>query len=188
MVLVDFLGSGGSDGNTCSIGYKEAGQVKACFDYVQSKGEKSIYLFGISMGAVAIMKCIKDFHPDVKGIILECPFGYFKTTVKNRFNNFGVPTFPMADLLMIWGSYHTGYWTYNHNPAEYAKEISCPTLLLHGKNDHAVSKKEIDDIYKNLKEKKTLKTFENTGHDIFTPANIYIWLGVVKNFLIETGT
>jgi uncharacterized protein len=167
VVLVDFLGSGGSDGNEVSIGYHEADQVKACFDDVKASGENNIYLFGISMGAVAIMKCMKDHNPDVKGIILECPFGNMKTTIKKRCKNFGVPSFPMTDLLMLWGSYHTGYWTYDHNPIDYAPSIHCPTLLMHGEFDHAVSKKEIDGIFQNLPEQKTLKTFKRTGHDIF---------------------
>lgn len=188
VVLVDFLGSGGSDGNTVSLGYNEAEQVKACYDHINAKGEKNIYLFGISMGAVAIMKYVKDEKPPVKGIILECPFGYFKTTVKNRFRNFGIPSFPMADILMLWGSYHTGYNTYEHNPADYAKEIKCPTLLMHGEIDHAVSKKEIDDIYNNIKGEKTLKIFENTGHDIFSPKNFDSWYGSVVDFMISTGT
>ncbi len=188
VVLVDFLGSGGSDGSTCSIGYYEAEQVKACYDYVQAKGEKNIYLFGISMGAAAIMKCVKDHQPDVKGIFLECPFGDFKTTVKNRFRNFGLPTFPLADLLMIWGSYHAGYWTYHHNPSEYAKEIHCPTMLLYGEKDYAVSRKEINTIFKNLQGEKKLSIFEKTGHEIYMNHTQQQWLVEVQYFLAFTGT
>jgi alpha-beta hydrolase superfamily lysophospholipase len=188
VMLVDFLGSGGSDGNTVSIGYYEADQVKACIDYLNEKGEKNVYLFGISMGAVASMKCVNDHQPNIKGLIVECPFGYFKSTVKNRFKNFGVPSFPMADLLMLWGNYHMGYNTYSHNPVDYAAHINCPTLLMHGEKDHAVSKKEIDDIYANLKGEKFLKTFPNTGHDIFLPKNEITWMNTVIDFMISTKT
>ena len=140
------------------------------------------------MGSVAIMKCVKDNHPDLKGIILECPFGNFKTTVKKRFKNFGIPTFPMADLLMLWGSYHSGYWIYGHNPVDYAKEINCPTLLLYGEWDHAVSRKEIDNMYKNLKGEKTLKVFKRTDHEIYRAHNSKEWVDAIKIFLAETGT
>lgn len=187
VMLVDFLGSGGSDGNTVSIGYYEADQVKACIDYLAPK-EKNIYLFGISMGAVACMKCVNDYHPPMKGLIVECPFGCFKTTVKNRFKNFGIPSFPMADLLMLWGSYNTGYNCYQHNPVDYASNIHCPTLLIHGEKDHAVSKKEIDDIFANLQGEKYLKTFPKTGHDIFIPKNEAEWMNTVEDFMIATKT
>jgi len=188
VMLVDFLGSGGSDGNTVSIGYYEADQVKVCIDELIQQGEQNIYLFGISMGAVASMKCVNDYQPNIKGLIVECPFGYFKTTVKNRFKNFGVPTFPMADLLMLWGSYHTGYSTYSHNPVDYANNIHCPTLVLLGEKDHAVSKKEIDDIYANLKGEKFLKTFSETGHDIYIPKNEEQWSNTMIDFMVSTKT
>src|SRR5688500_18856644 len=69
VILVDFLGSGGSDGNQVTIGYEEAEQVKYCFNYAKENGHNTIYLFGISMGAVSIMKCMKDHHLSVQGII-----------------------------------------------------------------------------------------------------------------------
>lgn len=45
-MLVDFMGSGNSEGNQTTIGYKEAQEVKSTFDYLNQKGEKNIYLFG----------------------------------------------------------------------------------------------------------------------------------------------
>ena len=59
--LVDFMGSGGSEGNQTTIGFLEAEQVETSFNYLKNKGEKNILLFGTSMGAVAIMKAIHDF-------------------------------------------------------------------------------------------------------------------------------
>ncbi len=44
-MLVDFMGSGGSEGDQTTIGFKEAEEVKTCYDYIASKGEKNIYLF-----------------------------------------------------------------------------------------------------------------------------------------------
>ena len=54
--LVDFMGSGGSDGNQTTIGFYEAEEVKTAFNYLEACGEKNIILFGTSMGAAAIMK------------------------------------------------------------------------------------------------------------------------------------
>jgi len=61
-LLVDFMGSGGSEGNQTTVGFKEAEEVMTCYNYVASKGESHIYLFGTSMGAVAILKAIKDYR------------------------------------------------------------------------------------------------------------------------------
>lgn len=64
-LLVDFMGTGGSEGNQTTIGYLEAEQVKTCFNYLKEQGESQIYLFGTSMGAVAILKATRIllFHP-----------------------------------------------------------------------------------------------------------------------------
>lgn len=109
-LLVDFMGSGGSEGNQTTIGFKEAEEVKTAFEYVEKQGEKSIYLFGNSLGAVAIMKAMSDFNLDAKGIILECPFGSMYKTTCARFSNMNVPSFPMAGLLVFWGGIQNGFW------------------------------------------------------------------------------
>jgi hypothetical protein len=185
ILLIDFMGSGGSEGNTTTIGFKEAEQVKSAYDYLTDQGEKNIYLFGTSMGAVAIMKAIKEYDLKPKSIILECPFGTMYETVSARFKNMNVPSFPMAELLVFWGGVQNGFWAFNHNPREYAKKITCPTLLLYGEKDKNVSRKEIDDIYTNLLGYKTLKTYPLSGHENYLNRYKNEWEEDVKNFLID---
>ncbi len=163
--LIDFMGSGGSEGNTTTIGFKEAEQVKAAYDYLQGKGVTDIYLFGTSMGAVAIMKAVEDYNLKPRGIIIECPFGSMYQTVSARFKNMNIPTFPMAGLLVFWGGIENGFWAFNHNPTGYAKNITCPALLLYGEQDKNVSRQEIDNIFANLAGRKSLKVFKLAGHE-----------------------
>lgn len=181
--LIDFMGSGGSEGNTTTIGFKEAEQVKTAYNYLLSKGEKEIYLFGTSMGAVAIMKAIKDYDMQPRAIILECPFGTMYDTVAARFSNMNVPTFPMAGLLVFWGGVQNNFWAFSHNPTTYAKHISCPTLLLFGEKDKNVSRKEIDEIYNNLAGSKKLKTYSSAGHENYLNKYRNLWTEDVANFL-----
>lgn len=181
--IVDFMGSGGSEGNQTTIGFMEGEQVKTCFDYLTIQGEKNIYLFGTSMGAVAIMKCMNDYTIHPKGILIECPFGSMYQTVCARFKTMHAPTFPMAGLLVFWGGVQNGFWAFGHNPAEYAKNISCPTLLMSGGKDEKVSAEEINEIFSNLKGKKYLKTYEESGHENFLTKNETEWREDVKEFL-----
>lgn len=182
-LLVDFMGSGGSEGDQTTIGAKEAEEVTTCFEYIAGKGEKNIYLYGSSMGAVAIMKAISDDGIAPKGIITGCPFGTMYKTVCARFDIMGVPSFPMAGLLMFWGSAENGFWAFSHNPEEYAKAITCPTLLLWGEKDNRVSRSEIDAIYTNLAGPKTLKTFPQTGHGAYVDTDHDVWVADVQQFL-----
>jgi hypothetical protein len=44
-ILVDFMGSGGSEGNQTTIGFKEADQVNTAYQYAKERGDSNIYLF-----------------------------------------------------------------------------------------------------------------------------------------------
>ncbi len=184
ILLVDFMGSGGSEGKSTTIGYKEAEQVKDCFNYLVNEGEGNIILFGTSMGAAAILKAMDDYSLNTSAIILECPFGSLYETVKARFRLMNVPTFPMAGLLCFWGGVQNGYWAFSHNPIEYAKGVSCPTLLLFGALDNRVSLQETEMIFDNLNGEKILKIYPSKGHDVFA-GNEMNWAEDVSNFLIR---
>jgi len=185
-LLVDFMGSGGSEGNQTTIGYDEATQVKTAFEFIQQQGEKKIFLFGTSMGAVAIMKALNDYTITPTAIILECPFGTMQKTVEARFTEMKIPSFPMAYLLMFWGGTQNGFNAFAHNPEEYAKKIITPTLLLYGKKDKSVSITETQAIYTNLRCKnKELEFYENAGHDNYLVEYKPKWIKDVKTFLAK---
>jgi uncharacterized protein len=183
VMLVDFMGSGGSGGNQTTIGFKEAEQVKKCFDVIAQKKKGNIYLFGTSMGAVAIMKAIHDYKIEPDGIILECPFGTMYQTVSARFRNMNLPVFPAAGFLVFWGGVINGFWAFNHNPISYASSIKCPTLLMHGAKDETVSKQEIMDIFKKLRCEKKLHIYKNAGHVNYLQHHQTEWTKHVSDFL-----
>lgn len=163
-MLVDMMGAGGSTGNTVTIGYQEAGNVKDCYNYLNKNGEENIILYGISMGAAASMKAIKDFNLQPSGLITEAPFATIYDAVAHRFDDAGVPRFPMAQLLLFWGGLQNGFWAFSHNPADYAKHITCPVLLLYGAKDGRVSMSETQTIKNNLAGKSKLIVYHNAGH------------------------
>lgn len=183
--LVDFMGSGGSEGNRTTIGYYEAEQVKTAVEYLVQKGEKNILLFGTSMGAVSIMKAIGADGLDVKAAILECPFGSMREAIEMRFKIVGVPTFPMTDLLLFWGGLQNGFNAYRHNPDRYAKGMKCPVLLLYGERDDRVSPVEINRIFKNLGGPKNLKTYPEAGHVNYLLKYKEEWRKDVSKFLSQ---
>lgn len=180
--LVDFMGSGGSEGNKTTIGFDEAQQVTTVYNYLKETNN-NIQLFGTSMGAVAIMKSISDDKIKPDGIILECPFGSMYNTVGARFENMNVPKFPMVGLLVFWGGAQNGFWAFGHNPTEYAKEINCKTLLMYGEKDDKVSKSEIDEIYENLNGEKTLKLYPEAGHENYLNTYSDDWKTDIEAFL-----
>lgn len=186
-LLIDFMGSGESEGNQTTIGFHEAQEVKNAFDFIHNRGEKNIFLFGTSLGAAAIMKAKKDYALDCKAILIECTFGTMLETVKARFHVLKVPAFPMAHLLVFWGGLENDFNAFGHNPQEYAQGIACPTLLMYGEKDVDVSRKEIDEIYKNLKGPKTLCTYPLAGHENYLRKYKTKWIEDVSAFLKESS-
>ncbi len=183
VLLVDFMGSGGSEGNETTIGYKEAQNVKDCYDYIASRDKHPVYLFGNSMGSAAILKSIHDYNFQPVGIIIECPFGSMYKTTCARFREMHVPFFPMAGLLMFWGGAECDFWPFSHNPQDYASSVNCPTLLMAGGQDDKVSKEEIDLIYAHLNGSKRLVTFPMARHEDYFKQYKTEWMKEVATFL-----
>src|SRR5688572_6605582 len=182
-ILVDFRGSGGSEGNQTTIGFKEAEDVKTVMDSLRNSGERNIILFGTSMGAAAIMKAVHDDLAAPSAIIIECPFGTTLQTVKSRFKTMGIPAFPMAYFLTFWGGTLNGFNAFDHNPEMYASKINCPTLLLYGEQDEKVSLAETQEIFKNLNGQKKLKTYPDAGHENYLTRYRKEWTADVAKFL-----
>ncbi len=186
-LLVDFMGSGSSEGSQTTIGYEEAEQVKTCFDFVTGANETQIYLYGTSLGAVAILKAIEDYGLEPDGIIIECPFGTMYETTVARFRSMKIPSFPMAALLVFWGGAVNGFWGFAHNPVNYAKSVHCPTLLLYGEQDEKVSRGEINRIYNNISGSKRLKTYPLAGHENYLVKYQTEWVNDVQAFIKSTA-
>ncbi len=183
--MIDFRAHGQSEGNISSIGYYEARDVKAAYDYIAAAGEKSIVLWGISLGAATITKAMNDYSTvQPKKIILEMPFGSMLAAVEGRVRIMGLPDEPIGVLLTFWGGTELGVWAFGNKPQEYVKKITCPVLLQWGKKDPRVSEKETDAVYANLALKeKILKKYDGIAHESICTKAHEQWVHNVSAFL-----
>jgi uncharacterized protein len=184
VLLTDFRAHGNSEGNTCTIGYDEATDVKAAYDYIKTTGEKNIVLWGISLGAATITRAVSEYKLQPKKIILEMPFGSLTDAVKGRVRLMHLPEQPIATLLTFWGGTEQGFWGFTHNPADYAKNITCPTLIQWGKLDPRVTQAETDAILKNLAStQKKLVVYETAKHESLLKNDPAKWKQELSAFL-----
>jgi uncharacterized protein len=182
-LLIDFRAHGSSKGNTCTIGYYEAEDVKLAYDYVKLQGEKNILLWGISMGAATITKAMNDYDLKPSKIILEMPFASILQAAEGRIKMMKLPAQPLATLITFWGGIEHGFWAFNMKPNEFAKKINCPVLLQWGKNDPRVSQAETDAIYVNINSKKKLVVYDSCAHESLCKKENQKWMNEVTSFL-----
>jgi uncharacterized protein len=182
-LLLDFRAHGNSEGNTCTVGFNEAEDVKLAYEYLAKKGEKNILLYGASLGAATITKAISDYPLKPSKIILEMPFGSLIQAVKGRLRIMQLPQQPLASMLTFWGGTLQGFWAFNLKPSDYVKKIQCPVLLQWGKNDPRVSMEETQLIYENIISQKKLVIYEQSAHESFCKKENAKWVGEVTAFL-----
>jgi pimeloyl-ACP methyl ester carboxylesterase len=139
------------------------------------------------MGAAAVLRAISLGQISPAGLILECPFDRLSTTVKHRFRAMGVPSFPLADLLLLWGGIQKGFNAFAHNPDNYARAVQCPVLLMHGDCDPRVTLDEVKRVYQAIPGRKELKLFPRLGHELYVTAHPEVWKQNVEDFLKTIG-
>jgi alpha-beta hydrolase superfamily lysophospholipase len=183
ILLLDFRAHGGSQGNTCTIGYDEAEDVKLAYDQLRSEGEKNIILFGASLGAATITKSISDYKLAPSKVILDMPFASLTDAVKGRLKIMKLPAEPLGSLLTFWGGTTHGFWAFNHNPYEYVRKIKCPVLLQRGQNDERVTQEETEKIYANISSPKKLVIYQNSAHESLCKKETAKWTSEVTAFL-----
>jgi alpha-beta hydrolase superfamily lysophospholipase len=182
--LVDFYGSGGSGGNETSIGFYEALDVTKAFDYARLLPRSgAIILYGASMGAAAVLKGAGDDKLKPAGLILECPFDSLIRTVRHRFTSRGIPSFPLADLLVFWGGVGEGFNGFQYRPVDSAAHIERPTLLMNSDSDPWVQPAEARAIFDALRGPKVLRFFAGVGHDTGLRRRPDEWKSAVGEFL-----
>ena len=184
VVLADFRGSGNSSGNTCTIGYYEAEDVKTTYAYCKEQfPNQKIYLYGSSMGAAAITRAVGELHINPSGILLQSSFATMLGAVQARFKLQGVPSFPSAHLITFWGGYLNDFYAFDHNPSDYASHIQCPTLIIHGMLDDRVSYEDALCIYNEISGPKEMAVFGKSGHESILNKEELNWIYFVTNFM-----
>ncbi len=164
-VLVDFRGSGGSDGMVTTLGWLEARDVAAATAWARNEWSRErLILYGQSMGAAAVLRAMATENVTADGIILECPFDRMLTTVGHRYQLTGLPAFPFARLLVFWGGVQNGFNAFAHNPVVYARAVSCPALVLDGEHDPWVLPDEARRVAAAMRGPTQCHIFQDGGH------------------------
>ncbi len=183
VLLTDFRAHGNSSGNESMAGYVEDKDVVTAYRFAESKGARTIVMWGVSMGAATILNAVANDDLKPTKIFLDCPYATFLDGTKGFLRLVHAPE-PLAYLMMMWGSVEKGTWAFNNQPKEYAKKVTMPTLLMRGAKDVRVTQAETELIFNNLATKdKQLVIFDESPHGAIVKFEKEKWEATVKAFL-----
>jgi len=187
VLLVDMMGAGGSYGLRSTIGFLEARNVKACYDYAkQELNEDKIILLGFSMGAAAIIKAQSDYNMDIDALIAEATYATFKGTVNKRLDKLHLPHWPVSDLFTFWTGKINGYDAFTANPINYAQNINKSVLVMGGGKDPNIPTQETHEIFDSFSSKyKKMRIFPESLHESYLLKYQEEWKSTVEEFLNE---
>jgi alpha-beta hydrolase superfamily lysophospholipase len=187
-LLLDFRGEGGSSGQDTTLGVREGTDVAVALRYAQRTWPgRPFVLYGVSMGAAAVLRAVarEGIAPDA--VILESPFDTLVSTVGNRLHSMGLPAFPSAQLLVLWGSVQQGFDGFDHNPVDYARSVKCPALVLHGELDPRATPEQAQAVFGNLGGPKEFVSFAGAKHESLVARDPAFWKARVAGFVGGIG-
>lgn len=139
-LLFDFRGSGESEGDEVTVGWKEVRDLAGAVDYARERGAKRVGLIGWSMGgATALMTGAR--LPEVDAVISDSAYSDFGPFILENAKNWTkLPDMPFTYII---------YWTIPRMLGADLSQVSPirdmqalarkPVLLVHGSLDTAIA-------------------------------------------------
>jgi uncharacterized protein len=191
VMLVDFRAHGNSSGSVTTMGVKESEDVKLAYEFAITQHKNNIFLWGTSMGAVAISKAIADYTFKPAGLILEMPFQSMKSHLEGRARALGfqgIPEKPFGFFVTWWIGMERGIKAFGHKTDSYVSKINCPVLIQWGDQDNYVTRSEIEKIYQaTASPSKKFVVYQGASHQSLAQHNVEKWRAETGKFLLENS-
>lgn len=184
----------GSSGRTIRYGIEGGRDVLAVVDHVRQYPEvdpSRIYVLGLSHGAaLALGAAAEDAAGHIAGVSADSAYANLTTAAFRYVTAFGwIPKFvawPTA-FAMFRVANLVHHIEFKHcNPAEWAKRIECPVLLIHGTADWRIPPAESVCIFDQIQSRKDLWLVQGAGHTKAFARNPHEYVRRVKQHLYRT--
>ncbi|MGB1110765.1 MAG: alpha/beta hydrolase, partial [Gammaproteobacteria bacterium] len=130
VLMPDLRAHGESGGERVTLGWREAGDVQAAFEWLEEKDKPcAMGLIGFSLGAVAAT--LSESRDRWDALILEAMFPNLEDAVANRLEmRLGAWARSLSPLLLVQTRWYLGVGSSVINPAKSLVEIKAPVLLI----------------------------------------------------------
>ena len=164
LLLFDFRYFGESEGYYSTAGIKEVNDLLAAIQYLKSRDIDEAGIWGFSMGAaVALMTAPKTSA--IKAIVAESPYARLDWMTYDYYR-LPLLQYPLGELTRLWGILFFGYDLKRISPANSARDLTIPILLIHSKQDTVVPYKHGELLQEEMKNNPNLQVIllENIKH------------------------
>ena len=142
LLLIESRSSGRSEGKYITFGAKEKRDIVSWCRWIEERneGRLPVYLYGISMGAAAVLlSCDQGLPSSVKGIIADCGFSSVRKTFEDRAReSFHLPPYPMLYLMEAYCRVLADFRFEDADAVKALEHNTIPVLFFHGEEDHFV--------------------------------------------------
>jgi len=132
VLLLDLRAHGGSEGRHTTLGGHERKDVGAALSALRERGlgADGFVLFGISMGAVAVIRAADD--EDVRAVVAEAPFDSYRGTIVHHARlYYGLPEwFPLIPAAIRVAEWRADFDADEVDTVAAAREMKAPLLLI----------------------------------------------------------
>jgi len=166
VVMFDFRAHGDSEGHTCTLGVREAYDVKAAYDLAVAQFPyRPVYAWSTSMGAAATLRSAAEFGLFDR-LVVDATFSSVKTiAMETKFCYLGPLDHAAWNLSRLWFGAYTGLNINNYGPElDIAKIDRTPILLIHGTIDSILPMRESQRLHDAANSNTKLWIVKGAGH------------------------
>lgn len=186
---IDLYGHGESGGRFQDITITKGVESILCaVDFLKKEGYEQIGVVAESFGGQCSILAAADLN--ISFLVLKSPVSDYVALEKRRRTKEVLSNWRKNDLLEFTNGFgvrkklrylfHKD--VHKHAPYKAAEEIECPTLILHGKLDKAVSHKQSQKLNKHINSSE-LKLFPNSNHKIHLNEEAEEMYEIICNFI-----
>ncbi len=179
-----------SEGKYITFGVKERYDIAAWTKVLADKRpDLPLFLYGQSMGgATVIMASGLDLPKNVRGVIADSAYHSPRDVVATALvNSYKVPTFPMLNVMDLWGRIIAGYSLNDTACKEALSKTDLPFLFIHGTEDDLVPYEMGLRNYTDCRTEKEMLTVEGAAHCASYYVDPVRYLSCLDGFLKKYG-
>ncbi|MDF3818745.1 alpha/beta hydrolase [Leptospira sp. 96542] len=153
-------------GGFASMGYHEQKDVKAALEFLESKGQTSIGIFGFSMGSATSIIAM-DKNKNIKAGLFSSGYGSaLDVLVESAQRDFGIPYYPLIPLVKLFINVRGDLDIESVRPIDSIGNISPrPIAIFHCDADDYVDHHHALDLFAKAKEPKSIWSPACTRHE-----------------------